>query len=100
MVEEKQEEEEDLIEIKIVKEIVLQRFYKYLKVFKKKKLERVLIRKIYIRCSSHQGESPQNGLGDMWTHKQSWLWLMCCTICLPCGHNFREWEEVRDRSKY
>jgi len=53
MVEEKQEEEEDLIEIKIVKEIVLQRFYKYLKVFKKKKLERVLIRKIYIRCSSH-----------------------------------------------
>jgi len=36
MVEEKQKEEEDLIEIRMVKEMVPGRFYKYLKVFEKK----------------------------------------------------------------
>ena len=45
MVEEKQEEEEDLIEIRIVEEIVPRIFYKYLKIFEKKKSERMLIRK-------------------------------------------------------
>jgi len=46
IVKEKQKEEEGLIKIRIVKEIVLERFYKYLKIFKKKKSEKVLIRKI------------------------------------------------------
>ena len=46
-IEEKQEEEKDLIEIRIVEEIVPRRFYKYLKVFEKKELERMLIRKIW-----------------------------------------------------
>ena len=45
IIEEKQEEEEDLIEIRIVEEIVSRRFYKYLKVFEKKESERMLTRK-------------------------------------------------------
>jgi len=36
IIEEKQEEEEDLIEIRTVEEMVSRRFYKYLKVFEKK----------------------------------------------------------------
>ena len=36
IVKEKQEEKKYLIEIRIVKKIVLRRFYKYLKVFKKR----------------------------------------------------------------
>jgi len=47
MVEKKQKEEEDLIEIWIVEEIVSRRFHKYLKVFEKKELERMLIRKTW-----------------------------------------------------
>ena len=45
MIEEKQEEEEDLIEIRTVEEMVPRRFYKYLKVFEKKKSERMPTRK-------------------------------------------------------
>jgi len=47
IVEKKQEEEEDLIEIRMVEEIVSRRFHKYLKVFEKKELERILIRKTW-----------------------------------------------------
>jgi len=47
MVEEKQKEEKDLIKIRTVEEMVSRRFYKYLKVFEKKRLERILIRKIW-----------------------------------------------------
>ena len=47
MVKEKEEEEEDFIEIRTVKEIVSRRFHKYLKVFKKKKSERMLTRKTW-----------------------------------------------------
>ncbi len=47
MIEEKKEEEEDLIEIRTVKEIVSRQFIKYLKMFKKRKLERMLMRKIW-----------------------------------------------------
>ena len=36
MIEEKQEEKKDLIEIRIIKEMVPGRFYKYLKIFEKK----------------------------------------------------------------
>jgi len=43
MIEEK--EKEDLIEIRIIEEIVLRRFHKYLKVFEKKKSKRMLTRK-------------------------------------------------------
>ena len=42
MIEEKQEEE-DLIKIRIVEEIVLRRFYKYLKMFEKNESEKMLI---------------------------------------------------------
>ena len=45
MIEEKQEEE-DLIKIRIVEEIVLRRFYKYLKMFEKNESEKMLMRKI------------------------------------------------------
>ena len=45
MIEEKQKEEEDLIKIRTVEEIVSKRFHKYLKVFEKKELEKMLIRK-------------------------------------------------------
>ena len=46
IVKEKQKETEDLIKIRMVKKMVSERFYKYLKVFKKKKSEKVLTRKI------------------------------------------------------
>ena len=47
LVEEKQDEEEDLIEIRMVEEIVSKKFHKYLKVFEKREPERMLIRKIW-----------------------------------------------------
>jgi len=45
MVKEEEKEKKDLIEIITVEKMVLRRFYKYLKMFEKKKLERMLIRK-------------------------------------------------------
>ena len=48
IVEEKEKErneEKDLIELRIVEEMVLRRFHKYLKMFKKKESERMPIRK-------------------------------------------------------
>jgi len=45
IVEGKQEEEEKLIEIKIVEKMVLRKFHKYLKVFKRKDSERIPRRK-------------------------------------------------------
>ena len=45
IIEEKEEYEEDLIEIRTVEEIVPRRFHKYLKMFEKKKSERIPIRK-------------------------------------------------------
>ena len=45
--EEKQNEEEDLIEIRTVEEMVPKRFYKYLKVFEKKESERMPTKKIW-----------------------------------------------------
>jgi len=47
IIEEKQKEEKDLMEIRMVEEIVLRRFYKYLKVFEKKKSERMLMMKTW-----------------------------------------------------
>ena len=46
IVEEKESEEEDLIELRVTEEMVPQRFHKYLKVFEKKNLERMLMRKV------------------------------------------------------
>ena len=45
--EERDEEEEDLIELRTVGEIVSKQFYKYLKVFEKKELERMPMRKAW-----------------------------------------------------
>ncbi len=45
MVEEKQKEEEDLVEIRMVEEIVPRRSHKYLKVSEKKESEKILMRK-------------------------------------------------------
>jgi len=45
MIEEKEKEEEDLIEIRTVEEMVPRRFHKYLKVFEKKESESMLMKK-------------------------------------------------------
>jgi len=47
IVEEKEEEEEDLIELRAVEEIVPRQFHRYLKVFEKKESERMLMRKAW-----------------------------------------------------
>ena len=47
IMEEKEEEEEDLIELRAIEEMVPQRFHKYLKVFEKKDSERMLTRKAW-----------------------------------------------------
>ena len=47
MIEGKQEEEKDLIEIRMVEEIFFGNFHKYLKIFEKKKSEKMLIRKTW-----------------------------------------------------
>jgi len=47
MIEEKQKKEKDLIKIRMVEEMVPKRFYKYLKMFKRKKLERMPMRKTW-----------------------------------------------------
>ena len=47
IIEEKEEEEEDLIELRATEKIVPQRFHKYLKVFEKKDSERMLTRKAW-----------------------------------------------------
>jgi len=45
IIKEKHKKKKDLIEIRMVEEIVPRRFYKYLKVFEKKESERMLTRK-------------------------------------------------------
>ena len=45
MVEEKQDKEKDLIKIRMVKEIISRKFYKYLKMFEKNESERMLMKK-------------------------------------------------------
>jgi len=47
MIEEKQEKEKNLIEIRMVEKMVPRKFYKYLKMFEKKELERMLMRKTW-----------------------------------------------------
>jgi len=45
--EEKEDKEEDLMELRATDEIVPQRFHKYLKVFEKKDSERMPMRKVW-----------------------------------------------------
>ena len=45
IIEEKEDEEEDLIELRAIDEMVPRQFHKYLRVFEKKDSERMLIRK-------------------------------------------------------
>jgi len=60
-IEEKQEEE-DLIEIRMVEEMVSKRFHKYLKVFEKRKLERMPMRKIWnYAIDFREGFVPKKG---------------------------------------
>ena len=47
IMEEKEDEEEDLIELRVTDKMVPQRFHKYLKVFEKKNSERMPIRKVW-----------------------------------------------------
>ena len=47
IVEEKENKEEDLIELRMTEEMIPRRFYKYLKVFEKKDLERMPMRKTW-----------------------------------------------------
>ena len=47
IIEEKEKDKEDLIEIRIVEKMIPRRFHKYLKVFEKKELERMSMRKIW-----------------------------------------------------
>ena len=62
IIEEKKDEEEDLIEIRIVEEIVSRRFHKYLKVFEKKESERMLMRKTWDHAIDlREGFVPKKG---------------------------------------
>jgi len=50
----------------------------------------------YVSDAVHtRDESPQDRLVE-----QPWLQLMCCTVCLPHGHNFRWREESLSGSEY
>ena len=39
---------------------------------------------VHTRVEVHRMDSEMSGLVE-----QPWLQLMCCTVCLPCGRNFR-----------
>ena len=57
-----EEEEKDLIEIRTVEEMVLRRFYKYLKMFEKKELDRMLMKKIWDHTIDlREGFVPKKG---------------------------------------
>ena len=60
--EKEEEEEEDLIELRATKEIVPQRFHKYLKVFEKKDSERMPTRKTWDHAIDlREGFVPKKG---------------------------------------
>jgi len=62
IMEEKEKEEEDLIELKATEEMVPQRFHKYLKVFEKKDSERMLMRKAWDHIIDlREGFVPKKG---------------------------------------
>jgi len=60
--EEKEDEEEDLMELKATDEMVPQRFHKYLKVFEKKDSKRMLTRKAWNHAIDlREGFIPKKG---------------------------------------
>ena len=62
IVEEKENEEEDLIELRATEEMVPRRFHKYLKVFEKKDSERMLTRKAWDHAIDlREGFVPKKG---------------------------------------
>ena len=62
VMENKENEEEDLIELKAIDEMVPRRFHKYLKVFEKKDSERMLIRKTWDHTIDlREGFVPKKG---------------------------------------
>ena len=62
IMEEKEEEEEDLTELRATEEMVPQRFHKYLKVFEKKDSERMLMRKAWDHIIDlREGFVPKKG---------------------------------------
>ena len=62
MVEDKENEEEDLIEIRATDEMVPRRFHKYLKVFEKKDSERMPTRKAWDHAIDlREGFMPKKG---------------------------------------
>ena len=62
IVEEKENEEEDLIELRATEEMVPRRFHKYLKVFEKKDLEKMPMRKIWDHAIDlREGFVPKKG---------------------------------------
>ena len=44
---------------------------------------------VHTRVEVHRMDSEMSRLVE-----QPWLQLICCTVCLPYGCNFRCWEEV------
>ena len=62
IMEEKEDEEEDLMELKATDEMVPQRFHKYLKVFEKKDSKRMLMRKAWDHAIDlREGFVPKKG---------------------------------------
>jgi len=62
IVEEKENEQGDLIELRATEEVVPRRFHKYLKVFEKKKSERMLTRKTWDHAIDlREGFVPKKG---------------------------------------
>ena len=62
IMEEKEKEEEDLIELRMTEEMVPRRFHKYLKVFEKKDSERMLIIKAWDHAIDlREGFVPKKG---------------------------------------
>ena len=62
MIEEEQDKEKDLIEIRIVEEMFFKRFHKHLKVFEKKKSERMPTRKTWDHTIDlREGFVPKKG---------------------------------------
>jgi len=59
---EKENEEEDMIELRAIEEMVPQRFHKYLKMFEKKDSERIPIRKAWDHAIDlREGFVPKKG---------------------------------------
>ena len=54
----------------------------------------ILLGTVHTGVEIHRKNLEMNGLVE-----QPWPQLICCTVCLPCGCNFRWWEEVWDGSE-